>query len=147
VYFVTICTHSRECLFGDVVGEMRLNDAGQMVRRIWNDLPIKYPGIEIDEFVVMPNHAHGIIIVVGAQFIASFDCDTINRNKKQGVMNHAPTVGEIVRAFKARCTHAINQIRTTPGYPVWQRNYYEHIIRGEGEMNRIRRYIIDNPAK
>ena len=65
-YFVTICTQDRECLFGDVVdGEMRLNDAGQMVHRIWNDLSVKYPDIEMDEFVVMPNHVHGIIMLSG----------------------------------------------------------------------------------
>lgn len=150
-YFVTICTQGRECLFGDIVnGEMRLNDAGCMIQNIGNDLPTKYSDIEIDEFVVMPNHFHGIIVIVGAQFIAPFDCDAINQNKKQmkkGVMNHAPTVGEIMRAFKARCTHAINQIRNTPGVPLWQRNYYEHIIRNEEEMNRIREYIIENPMR
>lgn len=148
-YFVTICTQGRECLFGDIVDdEMRLNDTGTMVRDLWHEIPEHFRHADIDEFVVMPNHFHGIIVIVGAQFIAPFDCDAINNNKKQGVMNHAPTtVGEIVRAFKARCTNAINHIRNTPGTPLWQRNYYEHIIRGEGEMNRIRKYIVDNPAK
>jgi len=62
-------------------------------------------------------------------------------------MNHAPTVGNIVHAFKARCSHAINNIRNTPGHPVWQRNYYEHIVRDGEEMNRIREYIIENPMR
>lgn len=152
-YFVTICSKDRACLFGEIVdGEMLLNETGQMVRNMWNDLDDRYPDIETDEFVVMPNHLHGIIVIVGAQFIAPVetvtpsDCNAIN-HKKQGVINHAPTVGNIVRAFKARCTHAINKIRDTPGIPVWQRNYYDHIIRGEQEMNRIRGYIIENPAK
>ncbi len=145
---MTICTQGRECLFGDFVdGEMRVNDAGYMVQKWFHESARKFKNIESDEFVIMPNHFHGIIVIVGAQFIAPFDCDTINQNKKQGVMNHAPTVGEIVRAFKARCTHTINQIRNTPGHPVWQRNYYEHVIRDEEEMNRIRQYISDNPAK
>jgi len=65
----------------------------------------------------------------------------------QGAMNRAPTVGEIVRAFKARCTHAINKSRNTPGAPVWQRNYYERVIRDERELTAIRQYIADNPAK
>lgn len=150
-YFVTVCAHNRECLFGDVfAGEMRLNDAVQMVQDVWDGLPIKFHNIETDEFIIMPNHVHGIIVIVGAQFIAPFDCDAMNQNKKQikqGVMNHAPTVGEIVRAFKAQCTHAINKIRNTPGNPLWQRNYYEHIIRSEQEMDRIRKYITENPAK
>lgn len=151
--FVTICTQGMEYLFGDIGdNEMRLNDAGTMVRDLWHKIPDHFPHTDIDEFVVMPNHVHGIIVIVGAQFIAPFDCDAINNNKNQGVMkqgaiNRAPTVGEIVRAFKARCTHAINQIRNTPRRPVWQRNYYEHIIRNEEEMNRIREYIIDNPAR
>jgi putative transposase len=143
-YFVTICTYNRECLFGDIVdGEMRLNDAGAMVRDVWHTIPEHFPHADIDEFVVMPNHVHGIIVIVGAQFIAPFDCDAINNNKKQGAMkqgamNRAPTtVGEIVRAFKARCTHAINQIHNTPGRPIWQRNYYEHIIRScRGSINQ-----------
>jgi len=157
-YFVTICTRNRECLFGDIVdAEMRLNDAGHMVWDLWQKIPGHFPHADIDEFVVMPNHVHGIIVIVGAQFIAPLDCDAMNRNKIQGAMNHAPTsrdainnkkpVGEIVRAFKARFTHAINNIRNTQGHPVWQRNYYEHIIRNEEEMDRIREYIIENPVK
>ncbi len=147
-YFVTICTQGRECLFGDIVdGEMRLNDHGEIIEKYWEDLSTHYSCIESDEFVIMPNHFHGIIVIVGAQFIAPFDCDTINQNKKQGAINRAPTVGEIVRAFKARCTHAINHIRTTPGTSLWQCNYYEHIIRNEEEINRIRKYISENPAK
>jgi len=148
-YFVTICIKGRECLFGNIVdGEMRVNNAGRVVRDVWHKIPEHFPHADIDEFVVMPNHFHGIIVIVGAQFIAPFDCDAINKNEKQGVMNHAPTtIGAIVRAFKARCTHAINQIRNTPGHHVWQRNYYEHIIRSEEEIDRIRQYIIDNPVR
>jgi len=94
----------------------------------------------------MPNHIHGIIILpnVGAQFIAPFRKITTDN---QGVINHAPTIGEIVRAFRARCTHMINIIRNTPGIPLWQRNYYEHIIRNEPELHAIREYIRDNPLK
>jgi REP element-mobilizing transposase RayT len=62
-------------------------------------------------------------------------------------MNHAPTLGGIVRSFKARCTYMINQIRNTPGIPVWQRNYYEHVIRTEKELNQIREYIVNNPMR
>jgi putative transposase len=117
-----------------------------------------------DEFVVMPNHIHGIITItnVGAQFIAPSCIDhqtsrfssTNQKNKKdaiikmnQGAMNHAPTVGGIVHAFKARCTYMINDIRSTPGTPIWQRNYYEHIIRDDRELQTIREYIRYNPLK
>jgi REP element-mobilizing transposase RayT len=159
-YFVTICAFQRECLFGEVVdGEMRLNDAGRMVAAIWDALPQRYQGVEVDVFVAMPNHIHGIIVIndpigtihespgfgqgVGAQFIAP---DPVTPDN-QGAMNRAPTVGEIVRAVKARCTHAINQTRNTTGIPVWQRNYYERIIRNDRELATIRQYIADNPAK
>ena len=143
-YFVTICNKNKECLFGDVVDrKMRLNEMGIVVQQCWNVIPEHFPNTVSDEFIVMPNHIHGIIVIVGAQFIAPFG-KTMSGN--QGVMNHAPTTaGEIVRAFKARCTYAINQVRITPGMPLWQRNYYEHIIRNEPELNKIREYIINNP--
>ena len=147
-YFVTVCAWKKECLFGEIQnGEMLLNDAGIMVHKLWNGLSVKYPDIETDEFVVMPNHIHGMVVIVGAQFIAPFDCDAINQNRKQGAINHAPTIGEIVRAFKARCTCAINATRNAPGVPLWQRNYYEHIIRDERELHAIRKYIRYNPLK
>jgi putative transposase len=114
----------------------------------------------------MPNHVHGIITItnVGAQFIAPsyVDCHTsrqsvINQNNQknvinqgvinQGAINRAPTIGGIVRSFKARCTCMINQIRNTPGTPHWQRNYYEHIIRDDRELQAIREYIRYNPLK
>ena len=71
----------------------------------------------------------------------------MNQFRNQGVINPAPTVGNIVRAFKARCTHIINGVHDTPGHLLWQRNYYEHIIRNEDELNRIREYIVNNPAR
>jgi len=143
-YFVTICTQDKECLFGDIVdGEIRLNDAGRMVRDIWHKITEHFPHADIDEFVVMPNHFHGIGV--------------INSDGK-GMACHAPTqrqfakpiagsLSAIVGSFKSAVTRQINQIRNTPGYPVWQRNYYEHVIRDEEEINRIREYIIGNPAK
>jgi putative transposase len=160
-YFVTVCTHNRACLFGDIVdGSMRLNDAGQVVQEVWSTIPTQYPGIAIDAFVVMPNHIHGIIMIasttittpVGAQFIApnsgsSDTPGTIGTTGAAGAMNRAPTVGEIVRAYKARVTVAINQRQGTRGVPVWQRNFYEHIIRDDDALDRIRQYIVDNPAQ
>jgi REP element-mobilizing transposase RayT len=140
-YFVTICTQNRECLLGEVVdGEMVLNDAGRMVQSVWDGLPGRFPTVELDQFIVMPNHLHGIIVLVGAQFIAP----TAGR-QNQGVINHAPTLGEIIRAFKAV---AARQIRLA-GFPEfrWQRNYYEHIIRDEDSLKRIQEYITTNPLR
>ncbi len=134
-YFITICTHQRQPLFGHITnGVMYRNTAGAAVDSIWNDLPNHYPGIVMGEHVVMPDHVHGIINIVrelvGARFIAP--------NNDNGPINQAPTLGEIVRGFKARCTRVIQQ-------PVWQRNYYEHIIRDEMAYQKITEYIRMNP--
>jgi REP element-mobilizing transposase RayT len=166
-YFVTVCAWKKECLFGEIKnGEMLLNEYDEIVMKCWNDLPHRYYYAQLDEFVIMPNHVHGIVSLsnVGAQFIAPFRTTTMekqgvikkgviniapteNNSVKQGEMNHAPTVGDIVRGFKARCTHAINKIRNSTAVPVWQRNYYEHIIREDQELYAIREYIRYNPLK
>ncbi|MEJ5348028.1 MAG: transposase [Desulfosoma sp.] len=162
-YFVTICTQDRTCLFGEVVnGQMQLNEAGRRVVTEWETLPERFPCIQLDAFVVMPNHVHGIVWIqpVGAQFIAphggvmnhaptaSPHGGVMNHAPTAphgGVMNHAPTLGQIIRVFKAVTTRAIRQM-IFPQF-AWQRNYYEHIIRNEDSLNRIRRYIANNPAQ
>ena len=141
-YFVTVVTQDRACLFGEIVdGEMQLNNSGQIAKAAWDELPARFPSVRLDAFIVMPNHVHGIIMV-GAQFIAPSDGFGATN---QGVMNHAPTLGEIVRTYKAASTRLIRQAGT-PDF-AWQRNYYEHIVRDEESLNRIRRYILDNPAR
>jgi putative transposase len=154
VYFVTICTKDRECLFGDIVDrEMRSNDVGQMVHRTWNDLPIRNPGIETDEFVVMPNHVHGIIVIVGAPLVGAHSSGMVIDNAKtRAGTRPAPTLGDVVGAFKSITTHqytdGVRQKNWPPFYgKLWQRNYYEHIIRSEQSLQEIREYIINNPLK
>ena len=125
-YYVTICTAARECLFGEVLnGAMRLNSFGNIARGEWLGLPRRCPGVKVDAFVVMPNHVHGIVWVT-------------NRTR------HA--LSEIVRRFKTRAARRINERRKMTGTPLWQRDYYEHIVRDEDDLNRIRQYIIDNPV-
>ena len=119
---------------------MQLNNAGEIAKATWNELPARFPSLGLDAFVAMPNHIHGIIMV-GAQFIAPSDGFG---ETNQGVMNHAPTLGKIIRAYKAASTRLIRQAGT-PDF-AWQRNYYEHVIRDEESLNRIRQYILDNPA-
>jgi REP element-mobilizing transposase RayT len=144
-YFVSICTQNRECLFGEIVdGKMVLNDAGRIVQAVWDDLPNHYLDVELDECVVMPNHVHGIVVIVGAGLKpapttrpASTTTGTI---KRYGLP-------EIVRAWKTFSARRINETRKTPGIKIWQRNYYEHIIRNENKLNRIREYIQNNPMK
>jgi putative transposase len=151
-YFVTLCTHNKECLFGAVVGDvMQLNDAGRLVQDVWDSLPKHYSFVELDYFVVMPNHIHGIVVLndVGARFIAP-NSGLGKENQgwiNQSAMNCAPKLGEIIRAFKARCTHGINQLRAVQCVSIWQRNYYEHVIRNEASLQEIREYISNNPAQ
>jgi REP element-mobilizing transposase RayT len=154
-YFVTVCTKDRESLFGEIVnGEMKLNDVGRMVESIWNELPHPYKGVETDEFVVMPNHFHGIIILVGAGPCAcpvneksSYDTG----GQPRGV---APTLSlpDIVHRFKSLTTTRYKKGVAQFDWPLfpgklWQRNYYEHVIRNEEELLQIREYIITNPIK
>jgi len=150
-YFITVCTHDRKCFFGTVDGrEMQLNDVGQMVKSTWQELPSRFSSVWLDEFTVMPNHIHGVILV-GAQFIApkltaSQDFGILNPGTlERGAINRAPTLGKIVRAYKARSTRLIRRM-ATPDF-AWQRNYYEHVVRDEKSLNRIREYILTNPAR
>lgn len=140
-YFVTICTKNRECRFGNISnGQIVLNCAGSIVQSEWNGLCERFSGIRLDESIVMPNHVHGIVALVGAQFIASND-----RRPTTGAMNRAPTIGDMVRSFKAASTRRIRLAGIT--HFGWQRNYYERVIRNENELNSFRQYVIDNPVK
>jgi REP element-mobilizing transposase RayT len=146
-YFITICTHERAHLFGAVVdGEMRLNEWGRIVRDEWFKTAQIRPHVQLwdDEFVVMPNHIHGIIWIVD---------DNTDVRATRRVAPTPPTgpdagsIGAIIGQFKSAVTKRINQWRGTPGAPVWQRNYYEHIIRDERALNAIRCYIGENPLR
>ena len=123
-YFVTIVAYQRECLFGDVVdGKMMLNDFGNIVAETWQWLEKQYPYVGLETWVVMPNHFHGILV--------------IRDDNSRGDSRIAPTtepmkrkpLGRLIGAFKTVSTKQINILRDTPGSPVWQRNYYERIIR------------------
>jgi putative transposase len=149
-YFVTICTQGRECLFGEIVDrEMRLNDAGRMVHSVWEELPRRYTGMDIDAFVAMPNHIHGIIILRDHHVVGATPRGCPTSGQAQGP---APTMSlpDVVHRFKSLTTARYPQGVAEKGWPpfcrrLWQRNYYEHVIRGEDELDRIRRYIEDNP--
>jgi REP element-mobilizing transposase RayT len=160
-YFVTICTQDRAFLFGQVVhDEMQLNDAGKMVYDAWNDLPAFYPGVQTDAFIVMPNHIHGIIILVGADPRVCPNAgpracpDSGPRACPGQPQGGAPTLGlpDVVHRFKTMTTKRYaDGVRRLGWEPfrgrLWQRNYYEHIIRNEKSLNHIREYILTNPMR
>ena len=160
-YFVTICTEDREWVLGEVVaGEMRPNDAGAITLAVWEDLPRHYGHVRVDVFVVMPNHVHGIIVLtddvtadVGTGAVGVDDVGVgTGAGLKPAPTEHAPTqrrqgLPEVVRAFKTFSARRINALRGTPGVAVWQRNYYEHVVRDERALDAIRQYVADNPAR
>lgn len=157
-YFVTICTAQRNNIFGDIQeGEMNLNTLGCVADDCWLAIPSHTSGVKLDHYVIMPNHVHGIIIinrsihnaaVVGTQHAVSLQNTT-----SPNVSTHSfkrPSTGSlaaIVRSFKAATTRQINQLRQSPGGAVWQGRYYEHIIRHDADLTRIREYIRFNPAR
>ena len=136
-YFVTIVTWHRECLFGAVVnGEVKLNRYGEIAAETWQWLERQYPYIKLGAWIVMPNHFHGILII---------------HDDRRGGSRTAPTptqrkpLGRLIGAFKTVSTKHINLLRNTIGSIVWQRNYYEHIIRNERDLQNKTAYIEANP--
>ena len=146
LYFITICTQNRECMFGDIINHnvgvgrdrppligrdrpvsMNLNQYGKIIKNVWESLSDHHP-VELDVSQIMPNHVHFILHIV------------------LGASRRAPTMlGFIVGMFKTECTKQINKLRNTLGQKIFQRNYYEHIIRNDIDLNKIREYIINNP--
>lgn len=206
-YFVTICTHERITMFGEILnGAMTPNHWGEIVQSCWENIPNHHTVVELDAFVVMPNHMHGIIVITGDEVDKNenrgdkIDVDSrggmtygrgmiyhaptnhappINHTPpthrapttNHGPTHHAPTgktvqtgndttppvrqfskpiansLSTIVGIYKAAVTRQINRLPDAPDHPVWQRNFYEHIIRSEDSLQTIRTYIADNPAR
>lgn len=148
-YFVTVCTYERKMMFGSVVdGEMRLNASGEQVQKTWHTLPGRFPSVQLDEFVVMPNHIHGIIILTDIQASpsSSQQCPDV-ANVLGEKSNHAvpePQLGEVIRTFKGAATYLIRS--TINSAFAWQSRYYDHIIQNQADLDRIRTYIASNPA-
>ena len=157
-YFLTLCTHERACFFGKFLdGKMALNDAGRMVESCWQNIPDHFPHANLDEFIIMPNHIHGIIALTdmdgtncyrrGEKCFAPTTTTTITTTTTPHIQpkGTSKTIGSIVRGLKIGVTKWMRQ--NTAIRDVWQSNYWERIIRNEDEMNRIRQYILDNPAQ
>lgn len=145
-YFVTICAANRRCLFGEIVaGEIQPNNNGTIVSEQWFGLPNHYPNIKLDQFALMPNHIHGVIHItdgsptnVGAGFQPA-------QSPRENKSHHG--LPEIIRGFKTYSARKINELQDAKGRPVWQRNYYEHVVRSETSLHAIRTYILENPLK
>lgn len=156
-YYVTIVTFHRDCLFGEIVNEeMFLNEYGKIADECWRAIPEHFPNVELGLHVIIPNHMHGIIVINndesrsttatiddgrrGAAMLRPYDDNPTHKiNVKPG------SLGAIVRSFKSAVSYRIHKELNATG--IWQRNYYEHIIRDEREMDNIWRYIEANPAQ
>jgi REP element-mobilizing transposase RayT len=152
-YFVTVCTQNRACLFGEVAGDkISLNEVGQLAEALWRDLPTDFPTIALDTFIVMPNHIHGIVVLpdrtaVGAALVAAREDD-----RARAATRAAPALSDVVGAFKSLfAVRYIQGVKSHQWPPfnrrVWQRNYYEHVVRDETDLVRIRTYIDENPLR
>ncbi|MGF1497256.1 MAG: transposase [Elainellaceae cyanobacterium] len=143
-YFVTICTQGRECLLGEVIDtSISLSQYGVIVEQVWHQIPHHFPSVTLDAAVIMPNHFHGIIVIAEESFPVQQESQDLapKQNFKK------PTLGQIVAYFKYQSTKLINAVRDLAGVKFWQRNYYEHIIRSEASLARLRTYIEQNPQK
>jgi putative transposase len=143
-YFITICVHHRECLLGEIHdGEMILNYYGAIVKDIWGSLPDRVSDIELDEYVIMPNHFHAIISIdkspESTEIHKDLNVDDIKARRKM-------ILPKVVGRFKMLTAKTINQSREIEG-AFWQRNYYERVIRSEEDCQIIRQYIINNPVQ
>jgi REP element-mobilizing transposase RayT len=130
-FFVTICAYDRRCLFGQIVdAQVSLHPIGDIVAREWVKSAEMRPDVELDAFVIMPNHLHGILLLGRSEAATA-----------------ARPLGAVIRGFKAATTRAVAAVKPGLEHPLWQRNYYEHIIRNEDSLEAIRAYIADNPVK
>jgi len=143
-YFITICTHNRDYLFGQVKNQqIMLNEAGDVVKRWWLQLEDKFTGIKLDSCVVMPNHIHGIIIVEEKEVGAIHELP-LQKGKSE---RRRMLISQIIGYFKMNSAKYVNRLRNATGHTLWQRNYYDHVIRNENELSRIREYIQNNPLR
>jgi REP element-mobilizing transposase RayT len=144
-YYVTVCARNRECLFGEIIdGQMILNETGKIADAEWRQLHNRFYGIDTSVFQIMPNHIHGIIVVGATLAVAQ-----TRAGATRAGASPAPTVGEIVGAYKSLVANGCRKLYDEKNEilgTLWQRNYYERIIRSDDEYRRIAEYIINNPA-
>jgi REP element-mobilizing transposase RayT len=123
---------------------VHLNQFGNIVQECWIAIPEHFPKVILDEFVIMPNHVHGIIVIAETPRVGATHASPLHKHPRGP---QRQSVGAIVGSFKSAVTKRINECRAAPSEPVWQRNYYEHVIREEASLNRVRKYIAENPLQ
>ena len=143
-YFVTICTKDKAHHFGKICNaKPKLSPIGEITQTTWFEIPNHFPNVEIDEFTIMPNHVHGIIIINERRATA---CCGSTKEPEFGKIIKG-SLGVIVRSFKSAVTKRVNEMNEEKRPSIWQSNYYDNIIRNERDLDRIRKYIKQNPRK
>ena len=142
-YFVTICTHARVTLFGEIICDaMRLNEYGHIAQACWQAIPGHFPLSKLDAFAVMPNHIHAILWITDHGQGATGDALPLSDFPKGTTPN---SLGAMIQNYKSVTTRKINHVRQMPATPLWQHDYYDRIIRNEYALRHIRDYIVSNP--
>jgi REP element-mobilizing transposase RayT len=151
LYFISICTQNKKCIFGEIIDDGNdimvcvLNEYGRIVENAWIKTAEMRSNIYLDAFVIMPNHIHSIIHINTNTTVGAY-CNTPLQHKSL-FKSPSNNIGAIIRGYKSCVTKQINILRNSPGVPVWQRNYYEHIVRNEKSYHQILEYIKNNPIK
>ncbi len=158
-YFVTVCSYLRRPIFGRVVGDRcSLSSLGEVVQSIWQKIPAHFKNTQLDEYIVMPNHVHGILWILPNDS-QSNSASQANSFAKVGARHASPlqtqqaagtksgSLGAIIGSFKSALTREANRQNINNGQPIWQRNYHEHILRDEEDLFLHRKYIQENPLK
>jgi REP element-mobilizing transposase RayT len=148
-YFATVCTFRRACILADIVeDQIRLTAAGRVIESAWQMIPEFFPHVELDWFVVMPNHLHGILILhdaLRAKHPIGPDASPLQGSRPRGT--RSGTLSAVMQTAKAMTTRRVHAIPGMEGIRLWQRGFYDHVIRGDTELNRIRSYIEENPLR
>jgi REP element-mobilizing transposase RayT len=146
-YFITICAHGKRCIFGKIVSDqMKLNAIGRIVNECWLEVPRHFPNVELESYVVMPNHVH---LLFDIQPRARHAVRLPAKNKTTGTFRRpvAHSVPTIVRSFKSAVSKRVRQMLQKPAFQVWQRNYYESVLCDGREFRSALHYIMENPAR
>jgi putative transposase len=150
-YFVTICTGQRACVFGEVVkDEVRLSRCGIIASECWLAIPEHHPHVELDAFVVMPNHVHGLLLFAGDVCEATATSELPVAATPASPRAHGPSAGSlsaVIGSFKSAVSRQINRMRPGSAKDLWQTNFYEHVVRNDRAHDRIRDYIFSNPQR
>lgn len=144
-YFITICVQNHACLFGEILdGKMHQNELGTILNKEWRESLSSYPNIKADQWVVMPNHFHGLIQIL----------DFLPRNKGYVNTGHLSVnerrkmlIPKVIGKFKMHTSKSINQVFNQKGRSLWMRGYWDRVVRNEAELEKIRQYIVNNPLR